>query len=69
MRFVEFSRHYTFLGIFEKCGELTYLFVTNVANVKILLDIADLEEEINEFPMSVHINVWSKKLEKGGGCQ
>jgi len=29
--------------MFLKCGEWTYLFVTNVANGKILLDIAGLD--------------------------
>ena len=34
------SRHYALLGV--SCGEWTYLFATNVANVKILLDITGL---------------------------
>jgi len=47
---------------FKKCGEWTFLFATNVANVKILLDIAALDT-LNLESATQHVNFlnpWAK---------
>ncbi len=40
---------------FFKCGEWIYLFATNVANVKLLLDIAALKGGYNKVAWKEHI--------------
>jgi len=41
--------HFTRLGMFQKCCEWADWFATNVANVKLMLDIAEIDVLKNEF--------------------